>query len=353
MIFYYSIYTFIILFSLFHNKALKKYAYFFSMLVLFVLSFLRWELGGDWGTYSTIFETSKNGLYPYIESGFGFLNYEIRQITDNYTVCLFVESLIIFNCFYFIFRKLSINPLISLIAFFALNRGYITYVRQDIAISFCMITIYALFNGKRLLAVLFLLLAFSIHKASIIVLPFFFFYNRKITFKMFFLLFLLSLSLPLCMTYLLPLLGGSKLSIIMRAVAYAENGSEMFGYGGGLSKTFIIFRSSLSRTLILVLAFLCRKKNLDDRKYNLFFNMYIISYCLFWAFAPISLTLSRFVNFYTPSEFFLYPYFLRFAKSKNNKFIIFFILIAYLALRIYSGISAYMELLVPYKSIIF
>lgn len=323
------------------------------MIVLFSLSFLRWEIGGDWGTYTKIFNESKDALYPFIEPGFGLLNYLIRQITDSYTVCLFFESTIIFLCFSFVFKKLSIFPLITLMVYYALNRGYISYVRQDISISLCLVCIYFLYKGKKLISFIFLIIAFYFHQASIMILPFYIFYNKNINFKTFIMLLSLSLSIPISINYLLPLLGGINVSLIMRAIAYAENGNEMFGYGGGLSKMFIIVRSSLSRTLILFLAFQCKKRFMTDKKYNLFFNMYVISYWLFWTFAPISLTLSRFVNFYAPSEFFLYPYFLSFAKTKNNKFLIFFVLVVYLGLRIYSGISAYMSLLVPYKLILF
>ena len=351
MIFYYIIFLLIFCSSLFNDKITKKAFFLFFLSIFFILSFIRWGCGTDWLAYKKIFD---NALIPgYREKGFQLLNKIIRSYTDNYTVCLFFEAIIIYACIRKPLEEFSIFPMFSLLAFFCLNKANIFFVRQTISVSITMLSTFFLWKNKKILAIIFWFLAFLFHSAAIAYLPVFFIWNKNFSIRLTLFAIVLSIFIAIFMDKILNIMLGSNAALIKRFIRYAEEGDNTFGYGGGHSKIYLLVKSLISRSFLLVFLFILKRKrtiNLD-KKFNLIFNFYIFGFCIYIMITSLSFTLSRLTQYYTIMEIFCYPYFLHVTNKKYLKVILFFLLIVYLALRLYSGINGYYDCFVPLNTI--
>ena len=100
MSFYWIIFVFILVFSFIEiftsiKQQYKLYMFYIVVLLLFFLSFLRWERGTDWDSYYNIFiNEGFRSWDDHTEIGYLYLNKLVRKFTDNYTIFLFVQSFI-------------------------------------------------------------------------------------------------------------------------------------------------------------------------------------------------------------------------------------------------------------------
>lgn len=348
MAFYFILFLIMIISYFRYGDNKKPFLLFF--LLFFLLSFLRWETGTDWESYYDIFIRQSLKLEFYREFGFVILNYTVRSFTDNYTVLLFIEALILYLALYKPLRYFSISPFLTLIAFFCLNKGGIFFTRQTIAISLALLSIYYLALKRKYKFILFFILAISFHYSAIIVLLSIFVINKKLERKHIIFLLLLSFFITLILPVVCDLSFVKNNAILYRFSRYFYDPSNTAGYRNGTSKIFIILRTSINRIFIFTMLLLIKKKYEHDRKFNIIFNMYFISLCLFVAFGFHSLVLSRITAYFEIFEIFALPYILlSFNRREFRLFeLLFFV---YLGIRLYTGLSSYYDFFIPYKVI--
>lgn len=350
MVLYYSIFVLISI-TLFFNDKITQYA--LTILWLFVFYFLsvtRWECGTDWYSYKDIFDVVLESRHSK-EPLFYYLNYIVRSLSDNYSLLLFVEGTLIFLCIKKPILYFSEYPLLSILAFFCLQRGYIFFIRQTIAVSFCLLSAYYIYKEKLKTAFLFWITAICFHYLAIAFIGMFFLKRCYFSNRNCILLLVVFYCCSFLMTKIISLMNGSSFFLFYKLIRYANDSENMFGYGGGLSRMFLLLRSSFNRLLILLSLMFIRKNNKKDAMLNFVLNCNLTSTCLYFLFAPIAFTLARMTSVYAIMEIFVYPYYLRFAKTKNNKIIIMLIIIVYLLMRLYSGLFSNMEAFVPYRAI--
>lgn len=183
MLFYYSLFTWLIFGSITKNRLFKV----ITLILLTVFVGLRFEIGGDWGNYLTMYEIlSGNVLKVYLtatDSGYGLLNYLAYKL--NYEIW-FVN--IICAIFFFIgldyFCKNTRDYWIALLVAFpylilSVSMGY---TRQSVAIGFSMIAIIHLFKDNKYNFLIWLFIALLFHKSAILLLIFLpYAFNVKLT----------------------------------------------------------------------------------------------------------------------------------------------------------------------------
>ncbi len=91
-----------------------------------------------------------------------------QYISSNYSVWLFINGLIYVSSLYFLLKKYSEDIQVSLIVFCVLGFAYfaMTGMRQNLAMACTMTALYFLLDKKKLLFVLFVLLASLFHKTA-------------------------------------------------------------------------------------------------------------------------------------------------------------------------------------------
>ena len=351
MLFYYSIFSAIFVSFFFVKKRETIFVSLLFIFLFFILSFIRWETGTDWKSYKDIFE----GTGWVAEFGFRYFNLLIRKLTDNYSICLLVQSVIIFLCLLKPFKYFSVYPLVTLMAFFCLLKGDIFFTRQYIAVNLCLLAAYFLCKNEIKYAFGIWCFAFIFHYSSIAFSLAFFIYKRRFNLKTLIIILFLSVVFSLTIDFVISFVADiNKLNhflLIDKFLRYYNDSQELFGYGGGFSKQFIVIKSLVSRSLILFVLILCRNKFYQDDKFNLIFNFYIVDFCLFCVLSPISFTLTRLNCFFSITEIFCYSYFIKAGAKFSDKVLIFLIVTVYLGLRLYSGIQGYYDEFVPFKTI--
>ena len=350
MFFYYLIFT-IIASSLFFNDKVTRYSlYLFFLFLFYLLSFIRWECGTDWISYKGIFDTALIEKWN-IEPLFYYLNYCIRTLSNKYTLLLFVEGTFIYLCLKKTIRFFSIFPLLSILAFFCLERGYIFFIRQSIAVSLCLVSSFYIYREKFKTALFFWGIAITFHYLAIAFVLMFFLKRLHFSDMKCILLPIVSFMLSFLLVKVIKTFHDSDFYLLHKLVRYANDSDNMFGYGGGLTRVFLLVRSSINRLLILFSLLFVRRNNKNDIKFNFIFNCNLVATCLYLLLAPIAFNLSRMTSVYAIMEIFVYPYYLKLAKTRNNKIIILIIIIVYLLLRLYSGLFSQMEAFVPFRTI--
>lgn len=91
-----------------------------------------------------------------------------QYISSNYSVWLFINGLIYVSALYLLLKKYSEDILVSLIVFGVLGFAYfaMTGMRQNLAMACTMTALYFLLEKKKILFLLFVLIATLFHKTS-------------------------------------------------------------------------------------------------------------------------------------------------------------------------------------------
>ena len=187
MLFYYSVWLLICLFTIFFKKSNENRFIFLIVIVfLFLMTGMRYEIGGDWKNYLAIYEYFNYlGFWDsllVIDPGYGFFNYISKNLGFKEIILVNILcSLCFYLCFYF-FSKRFKNYWISLLVAFpylilVVSMGY---TRQSVAIGFFLMAVIFGLERELIKYFIFSILAFLFHKSAIIVLmfaPFFIFPN--------------------------------------------------------------------------------------------------------------------------------------------------------------------------------
>ena len=145
------------------SMAFYKYAYVGILIVVFLLSMLRWENGTDWDPYYEYFNiVAANPDSGYMEPGFTWLCH-IDSLFMNYTWHLGVIALLCILPVAKRVREFSPFPVFSLLIWFSVSFAHMFPVRQTIAISLFVFS-WKYIQERRLLPYLCLLaLAATFH----------------------------------------------------------------------------------------------------------------------------------------------------------------------------------------------
>ena len=151
--------------------------WFLSVLILTFIIGLRFEVGGDWVAYLKFFDLSQNQslfqlLSPFGDPGYRLLNSISGDLGFGiYGVNLF--SAFIFSLGLGLFCNSLPRPMLAL----AVSIPYMVvvvsmgYSRQALALGIAMIALVGLGKGKQIFFVILIIIAATIHKSSVLLLP--------------------------------------------------------------------------------------------------------------------------------------------------------------------------------------
>lgn len=123
-------------------------------------------------TYSSIF--SFDTFDSYLEPGWILFNKLMYSISPSPNMLFFGTGLLGIGCFFFAIRRISVDPVMSvwLYVMFALWFNLMNQVRNQIAVSICMISFYFLYKKKYIASISITALAFCIHDSALVFLIF-------------------------------------------------------------------------------------------------------------------------------------------------------------------------------------
>ena len=185
--------------------------YFFISFILFIVSAFRGNFTSDHQNYIDLYTRFshlsiegilKKGIFSYPENGYLFFQYIIKSIFDNYIYIFIVISLIIVVINVKEIKSNFANGLLPLILFVEIGNYYLSFniMRTVFAASIILMGSKYLYNRENFKYFCIVLLAASIHKTSLIMIPCYYLLNIKFARKglviMTFLTFGLTLFLP-------------------------------------------------------------------------------------------------------------------------------------------------------------
>ncbi|MGV4535860.1 EpsG family protein [Ornithobacterium rhinotracheale] len=161
----------------------KKLVYFF-LACLMLITGLRDMIGGyDVYIYAEVYERligDRLYIYNSFEKGFLTYYYLLQKISTKREFLFFASAIIMYGLHFFVIKRDTENISISLFVYFCKFFIYsFVYLRQGLAMAVIWLSISMIVNKKYIFAILIIALAFTLHRSSIIFLPYIFVANRK------------------------------------------------------------------------------------------------------------------------------------------------------------------------------
>lgn len=325
--------------------------------MFWILSFIRWETGTDWEPYLSFFQKN-NTLEEFLQTGceflYAFINFLIKNVTDDYWVLLLTIGCIIYSLSAPTIYKYSPLPIVSLLVYLMLRKADIFFVRESVALALCFYSVRYIIN-KRFWGFAFcILLGTLFHKSIIIFLPAFFIfhaewnYNKSVIYLLLFSLLILVLQNYVLnsIVYVAKFFGEY---FLYKAEHYSTDDAE---YHEGISTVSMLTRGLFNRGIILAMLLYANKRIKKNTLLKGYTNIYLASLYIYIITLPIGVVLSRLANSY---DIFCIPALAFFIQSFPQKqrvpvYLFFYI---YMATRFVFGtlLGSYSAELVPYKTI--
>ena len=162
-------------------KANKKTYIFFSFILLFSVSALRFDVGYDYDNYARAFKKiySSNVVNVYAKDSYGLYDFICQLFGFSKKGYIYVFALYSFFTLFFIYKTLIYRNILPLGLFFliCLNFLFISYdqIRQFLSISIFVYSVKFIEKKEFKNYLVYILIATVIHSSALIVLPFYFF----------------------------------------------------------------------------------------------------------------------------------------------------------------------------------
>ncbi len=344
---------FLVFFSVFeicnYDKNGENIRWVFALILLFLFSGLRYDVGKDFQAYEELYNGSLLGLNPEIkELGWAFFFHLFRSLNIPFQIVVLIISFLTIYCVAIFIRQYSPYPFFSLLIFFCFAQYY-TYtfnvMRQCMASYIFFASLEHIEN--RNMVKYFLNIGcsiFFIHFSAIICLPLYFILRRSYPLSV--KLGLLVVILYVAQFFILIVASLDAYKIYLNFEQFA---SEI---------TITTYMLMLLSTGLLILDIFLGK-TYKTVTYNILQNinyvaLVFLSITCFFAETPLTLVFLRFACFYTPILIVLIPKFIKYFFSLNSqRIVIACISMAYIAIffhTLHSG--GEVNKLLPYRSIL-
>jgi len=169
--------------------------FWFVIFLIIIFDGLRWEMGTDWASYYAHFSVVKDFNQPGFDLGFIWYTRLIRNITDNYSIYLFITTAIIYIGIFYVIFKITNRSLLALFYLIGTIPWYSGSLRQMLACVFFCFALKAVIDRKPISFVLLIILGLFFHPTMIVFLPIYWLYGLTSGSFLFLFLFLSLLSI--------------------------------------------------------------------------------------------------------------------------------------------------------------
>lgn len=320
MLIYFGIISFlslgVIVEKISERKRIGESFFIFSLLLLILFFGLRGYIGYDWYSYKpnfdkmvTIGELLKGNtqvLHSGYELGFQIYTSFIKTLTNNYFIYNFINVSVDFIILYFVIKRFSKYPILSLLLFFGIYGVAleIDMIRNAKSIMLFLLSIKYIEKRKILNFGVLNILGILFHYSSIFYLPMYFILNVKWNKKFILFLFILG-----NIYYL------SDIRIVMRIIKEYNTflptgiGAKLSGYFSIIPLDFPLgFSLYYFERVIMFLLCWFVSDNLKNKKYgNIMLNSLYISIFFFLYLSEFSIVAMRFGLLFIYSYWFILP----------------------------------------------
>lgn len=360
---YYCIFiVFFILFVLSDSKQFSRKTKALSCIgiaILTLFSGLRWETGTDWDAYYSFFEEISFGninadKFYHFDFGYKVFNAVIKLFTESYTIFLLIDTFIAVYLIYFCLKKTKVNSVLGLWIFYSnyYIANYMGSNRRIIAIGCAMLAVVLFFQGEKKKAIILELIAILFHWTSVIIVLGFFIPKKIIS------------SVKMVLLLLTAFIVGATQATthiilwaidIMRKVGlgqladvgqfYLSENMEDLGvahFGLATVKRIIVLCF-----IFVGYKFMLKKKN---QSFEYYFNLYVLSICIYLFFNGLGV-FQMFSVYFAIMEIIMWGILYKIANKQAKLLFATAIFVIY-TIETISSFPSYMDLYIPYKSIL-
>lgn len=290
------------------------------------------------------------GILPLFEPGFVLIVDACYNLfTSNYAIAVMVVfAWLTLSLKFYVIRKLAINPFLVILLYYSYFFLYqeMTQIRNGLACSLFFLAVLCYLNKHRSVALLFILLATTIHQSSILYLLIFLIDARSFNAPKYIFIFLAGITFGLIRLPILALFSNVNLGDISNKLATYQQLTQV-GFVDDVN-----FFNVINIVNILVTAYIIYhvvRYKISDYKLILFLKFNIISIFIFGFLVDFSSVAFRITELFWVYFVFLFSYLTNLLPFKKmNIFIVVAIAFLYFYINIF-----YVELLQPYKLVTF
>ena len=274
-----------------HDKLSTQILTGLAAIMLICIAGLRYETGGDWDTYTMLFNhfptfsqlIGRPAVFADVpvEEGFVLLSAFIKSLGGTVQHLFFVVTFINITLIACAARKYTQYPVVALLCYYGIlyfNLEMI-YIRQAMAVALCFFALQYIEPRRIVPYLVFILLACTFHRVAALMIPLYFFMHRRIPSWVYLTAVgvgavLMLAGIPWIQTIFLTVAGWLGENYANKAETYTEN--AMFAVNRGLSIGFV-----LNLAMLGVLMFF--KKQIDERPHGtVMLNMFAASLLLYY-----------------------------------------------------------------------
>lgn len=274
-----------------HDKLSSTILSSLAAILLICIAGLRYETGGDWDSYTELFASfpsfSRLVGHPIeiveqpVEEGFTLLCALVKSLGGTIQHLFFVVTFINILLIASALPKYTKFPVIGLLCYYGIlyfNLEMI-YIRQATAVALCFFALQFIRSHKIWKYILVVLIACTFHRVAVLMLPLYFFLDRKIPTVVYILVIgegavLMLIGVPWIKTIFLTVAGWLGENYAEKAEMYAEN--ALFAVQRGLSIGFV-----LNLAILIVVLFF--KNKIDELPYGtVMLNLFALSLVLYY-----------------------------------------------------------------------
>jgi hypothetical protein len=343
----------------------RNVLFWFVIGFLFIISSLRWKTGTDWGNYLEFF-VSNHSLSDFttshFEVGYGLLSFLSKSISTEYSIFLMIFSGLTIFLKGIALKNWRYNQyyLISLLIFFSYYIGDIFPIRQSLALSIILFSGQFIIQRKLVPFLICVYLASLFHTSSLV---FFLAYpisTLHFSTKTIAVSLLGSAVLGYVLTSIgafewltqIPFLSGSAQDKLEAYTYMASTGKDTTG-GSEFVDSTTSFITGLLRKIVLLFPLLIFRDKLSEKFsfFNVYFNLIIFGAIFYFIFGSLMQVLKRGASYYDIFEIMVIPMFIFISNNKWYRILIYCIIAAYSAAKLFMVLSYYKDLYIPFNTI--
>lgn len=340
------------------QQATKRKIFYGILLLLIVISSIRWETGPDWDSYHNFYtEIDQFVADPetnFFEPGFTAINYLFHWMGMPYSVLLTFFAVITIGLKGLVFLRHGRMLFILLFLYFSYYLADVLSVRQFMAVSINLFSLSFIERRKIWPFLLCTVLAVSIHIASLLFFMAYWLYHVRLSNRV--MIWALAVSLVLgLIDFATPLieifarLTGVDSIFIDKVLKYGEEGLDTSHANPYVSYALGV----LKRSFILPILFIARKwiKPMYIARYQSYLQLLVFGNILYFIFILTIPVITRLALPFLYLEIFLLGYMVISAKDWHLKVGMIAALLLFGGFRLYMFMLPYMDLYQPFQTI--
>lgn len=274
-----------------HDKLSSQLLSILAAIILVCIAGLRYETGGDWDTYTILFNSfpSLSRLLGHpselmdvsVEEGFVLLNALIKSLGGNVQHLFFVVTTINILLITCVLPKYTKYPVVALMCYYGIlyfNLEMI-YIRQATAVALCFFAIQFIKSKKIVWYMLIIVLACTFHRVAALMIPLYFVLDRQFSVWLHLAIvgvgaIVMIIGIPWIQSIFVTVAGWLGENYADKAQMYTEN--ALFAVNRGFSIGFL-----LNLGIFIIVMFF--KQKIDELPFGtIMLNMFTLSLILYY-----------------------------------------------------------------------